>query len=299
MRWVFRGVDGRGLATAKDRAPVKGRRRRSGTRPAGAKQVLRTRTTVTTSGLFRVPRQPNLTLNLYAVNPSNRPQNIEVLINSIDAGAGISAKDTVLSRQLEIPAGQVAHLPVDPPPGEVLEIVTRQEEPDGAIVPVSATVVHFFPADAGTTPEVTLAAGSFTGAFPRHRRLTTGIINIPQGVAASRPHTEVLLSNFGSSTGEVRITVHELVEHQPTPVLLEEHTVEVPGQSGAIVSLEEVEGRPVEVTVDAPAGVVVSLTAYTLFLADDSSLPVFHLDPPSWVEIDSSLAPVPGRRAAT
>lgn len=308
MNWVFRRVDGQGLVLSNGDTASQSRKIRKKPKPpvpvaaaskqanpvpdrvepqaANGEQASRTRTITLTSGLFRVPQQPNLTLNLYAINPGPAVQPVTFMVNLLTGGQGVSRKDSVFSRQLELPAGEAVQMPFTPPAGSILEVnVELVIADDRPLLVPSATLVQFFPADAGTIPHVTLPAGSFAVAQEPRGTVTTGLIDIPQGVAASRPQTEVLLSNLSDGNITTEITVFELVEHVPNTRIIEEHSVTVPPGSGAVVSLAEVEGRTVQINAGAPAGLAISLEAYTLFLADESTLPTFRLGPTDWLPV--------------
>lgn len=294
MRWVFRPGEGGvfSKATATGQA-VEGTAGSGGRAPAA--------TATLTSGLFRVPQEENLTFNLYTVNPNPVPIPVTLEINQGVGGDGAALKETIFSQEVTVPPHESFRLTPEVPAGAVVEVNARwtpAESLPGGGLPIipTATVVQFFPADAGTLPHVTLAAGSFVvpalpgTAAPGRQALplaptgpiTTGLIDIPQGVAAARPQIQLLLSSFAATPLTAAVVVRELVEHVPILEAISRQNVRVPAGGAAIVPLESVEGRTVKIDADLPPGLVASLTVFTLFLADNSTAPVFHLGPREW-----------------
>lgn len=269
---------------------------------AGPRNPASQRNTVLTSGLFHVPQEPNQTLNVYAANPYEKELNIRLQVNRVVRSGGTGGKEAFIDEKLTLPAHEVVSFNVDAPAGEIIEVNaittnTGGSENSGAIARpaneklaeaaiVSATVTQFFPADAGITPHVTLAAGSFTRPNGRAAgQFSTGLIDLPQGVAAARPQAQLLLSNFVNWPLTTTLTVREREEHLAALQTKLRREIRVMAQGAAVVPLESVEGRTVQIDLALPTGLGASLDVHTLFLADNSTLPVFRLGPEDWMRV--------------
>lgn len=255
--------------------------------------------TTLTSGLFRVPVEPNLMFNIYTINPHPTAVTTRLVVNKV-VGAGAAArKEAILDRELTVPANESFRLSMEASAGDAIEVNSIQQAAGTPLrfVTPSATVVQYFPADGGLTPQVTAAAGSFVAASARFNeapqilptaptgRVTTGLIDIPQGVAAARPQVQLMLSSFADWPLTATITVSELVEHVATPQPIAQRTIQVGARGAAVVPFTSVEGRTVKFDVNLPSGLVASLDVFTLFLADNSTMPVFRLGPGEWAVV--------------
>lgn len=245
-----------------------------------------------TSGPVRVPMEQNLTLNLSAVNfgASDFPITFRVFRLT-----GAEPMEQIFAREAMVPAGRGLNMDIPAPAGQAIVIeADYSAEARGLLVP-SADVVQFFPADGATTPKITLAAGDFTeavppAAAPGAAAFTTGLLAVPGGVAAARPQTEIILSNPSDAAVEAEITVSRLApELQRLQAVLQRH-VTVPPRGAVLTPLEAVEGERALISLDFPNGpekAAWSFEVYTLFLADESTLPVYRVGPKGWVRIRS------------
>lgn len=245
-----------------------------------------------TSGPVRVPMEQNLTLNLSAVNFGGADFPIAFRVLRL---TGAEPMEQIFARETTVPAGRGINMDIPAPAGQAVVIEADYSAEARGLLVASADVVQFFPADGATTPQIVLAAGDLIEPLAPGEVIlagpatfTTGLLAVPQGVAAARPQAEVIMSNPSDNAVEAKITVSRLIpELQRLQVVLERE-VSIPAGGAVLTPLESVEGERALITVDFPGGpgqITWSYEVYTLFLADESTLPVYRVGPGGWVSV--------------
>ena len=236
------------------------------------------------SGALLIPDDPNLTLNLYAVNYADRPAVVHFIVDRLREEGRV---ERVFRQELTVPAGRAASARLDAPAGQTISISALLPADVADLVVPSATVVQFFPADAGTLPVLSVSPGDFvptsaatadgeTGPGGKRMRAgaagarvlrTWGLLDVSQGVAAARPSITLIAQNTGAMQEEITVRIRRLRRElgRFEPVL--ERTLAVPVGSVARLVTDEPEGMTVEVAVAGSRRVVPTLLQQRRFLA--------------------------------
>ena len=259
-----------------------------------AKQAVTQRTT----GWIRIPRQPNTNLHLYASNLGQRPIRLQVRLNELVEGR---RKRSRQDQELRVPAQGVGHLSIPAPQGDTVEWVVNGP---AASVVLSSVDLQFFPADGGTLPAIYVPPSGFVtvqgaGAVRRIRRppvrssdslvRSTGFVDIPQGPAAARPETRLLLSSFADQElrANVQVSVADESGNGRSRETLLNQTITVPAGGGRELLLDNVEGRTIEVVVRTANPLIIpSLDISIHYLADDSTQSVLRLGPDDFIPVN-------------
>lgn len=239
---------------------------------------------------------PDATLKGYLSNFSGRSLEATLAINQwVDGGRKrILAQETV-----NIPAQSVGFVDTPTPSGAFIEFeFTVPADRVADIVP-SAGDVQFFLADGGILPHTVVSPNDFAKIdmtavqrqrSPRTRQtthtLSTGTIDMPQGVAAARPETRIFLSSFVDHEVLVPVTVEAITEQSTRKRRVFAETVAVPANGSSELLLDNVEGRIVEINVALPSpSIAPSLEVRQRFLADDSIQPILFVPAGGFVPV--------------
>ncbi|MFO7246989.1 MAG: hypothetical protein FWJ62_03120 [Thermaerobacter sp.] len=225
-----------------------------------------------TTGALEIPDGDNLTLNLYAVNYSGQPARVDFAVDRLpDSGRA----QRFFRQAVTVPAQGAGSLRLDAPPGETIAISVLLPAGLENLVAPSATVVQFFPADAGTLPVVSAPPGAFVptaspvggsgGAGDAVR--TWGLLDVAQGVAAARPSLVLLAYNTDVESRTITLRIRNFVREVDRFDLLLEQSFTIPAGGTVRFETGEAEGRTVEVSVTGSRRVVPTLLQQQTFLA--------------------------------
>ncbi|HEX6989165.1 MAG TPA: hypothetical protein VF282_06805 [Bacillota bacterium] len=227
-----------------------------------------------TTGALQIPEEDNLTLNLYAVNYADQPARVDFALDRLpDSGRA----ERIFRQALTVPAQGADSIRLDAPAGQTVALsVLLPAELEGLVVP-SATVVQFFPADAGTLPVVNVTPPHFVptgpdaadGADGGNGDLTRtwGLLDVAQGVAAARPALVLIAYNTDTVPQQITLRIRSFVREVNRFDPLLERSFTVPGGGTVRFETSDPEGRTVEVAVTGSRRVVPTLLQQQAFLA--------------------------------
>lgn len=224
------------------------------------------------SGLFTVPTVTlPLTMHIYVSSHISTAESVQFQVNQFTE----SGKRTVFRTALVIPALGATDTELDLGSldlrGAILEVLFESPDPMQVfqLMP-SVDIVETFPADGATLPLMFIPPANFSQVFPGEDggepapagadtgralqefppiRSTTGIFDVPQGVAAVRPRVRVLLSSFSDESLTAVVEVNRLVRGTTGKELVLRETITVPANEERELVVENVEGLPIEVNL--------------------------------------------------
>lgn len=227
-----------------------------------------------TTGALQIPGDDNLTLNLYAVNYASQPARVDFAVDRLpEAGRA----ERFFRQAMTVPARGANSIRLDAPAGETIAIsVLLPAGLEWQVVP-SATVVQFFPADAGTLPVVNVSPGDFVATEPDggpdagggngDLTRTWGLLDVAQGVAAARPSLTLIAYNTDTEPQRLTLRIRSFVRETNRFDPLLEQTFTVPGSGTVQFQTSDPEGRTVEAAVTGSRRVVPTLLQQQTFLA--------------------------------
>lgn len=217
---------------------------------------------VESSGLFVVPTDTNpLTMNIYVSSHVDTPEPAQLQINRVVN----SSKSQIFDITAFVPAQGAIVASLDLQEfglrGATIEVVFRSPDPTQLfeLLP-SVDVVEFFPADGATLPLEFIPPSYFTQVFPSDATtqpidqeppppimVSTGIFDVPQGVAAAITEVHITLSSFSNEELQAVVEVNRLQNSQKEPV--QNETIVVPPGAERELVLTGLDGLTVEVNL--------------------------------------------------
>ncbi len=224
------------------------------------------------SGLFTVPSVDlPLTMFLYVSSLINAAETVQLQVNAVTE----SGKNMIVQTAVIVPAQGAVQIRFDVGAlglmGKTVEVLLRSAEYINIfqLFP-SVNIVETFPADGATLPLLFLPPSGFQQVLPFHNDnsisslqqenssleeplppilLTTGVLEVPQGVFAVRPQVELVLSSFFDETLTADVVVNTLVRGTTSKEQVLSETVAVPPMEARQLVINNVEGLPIEINL--------------------------------------------------
>ncbi len=222
------------------------------------------------SGLFTIPTVDlPLTMFLYVSSQLDTTETVQIQVNRVTN----SSKNTIFQTAVGVPAQGAVQVQFDAWSlgliGQTVEVLLRSAEFLNIfqLFP-SINIVQTFPADGATLPLLFVPPGNFQQIFPVNNNntvqqqgslseeeppppilVTTGVLEVPQGVFAVRPQVELVLSSFFDEALTADVVVNRLVRGSTTKEQVLAETIAVPPFETRQRVLNDVEGLPVEINL--------------------------------------------------
>lgn len=222
------------------------------------------------SGLFTVPTiDLPLTMFLYVSSQLDTEETVQIQVNMVVE----SGKNIIFQSAVGVPAQGAVQFQFDVGAlglmGKTVEVLLRSAELLNIfqLFP-SVNIVEEFPADGATLPLLFVPPASFQQVFPIVNNtstiqpeaspqeeplppilLTTGVVEIPQGVFAIRPQVELVLSSFFDETLTADVVINKLVRGTTTKEQVLAETLIVPPMEARQLVINSVEGLPIEINL--------------------------------------------------